>query len=346
MILKCKCVEICRVVFHVHLRATLALIVLLLQSSHAQDWCDQFKGSTRILNQAFQQDPLDFRVTFRGSGEINIGQGLARFRQSPRLYVANDPRTALSWGDVEMTGYATMIDSGNTTSTSAGFTMAARTNHDEFQIDGCQAFGYYARITLLTGDCLFTKEYYHGSNYTVYAPSIRVPCFPSGLPLNQEIGMKFRVVTVTGTSNVRLELYTDMIGDGSWILRHEYMDEPGKWPSVSSPTIPLACAQTNGDTVLRPGNICFFRADGTNASVVHWRNASIQNNVSQVFMEMNTSCPATLLPTVRPTTLPASSSSAEPTASNRPSIATCSNKATLVVWTLAAIQGLFLFVQS
>ena len=254
-------------------------IVLLyfgIRPSNAQDWYDSFDGPTRILNRAGQQDPLDLRVIFRGSGEINIGGGIARFRRSPRLYVVNPQET--KWGDVEMTGYATVIDTGNTTNGSAGFTMAARSNHDKYRTDGCQAFGYYARITLLGGDCLFTKEYFHGTNDTVYAPSRRVPCFSSGLPANQTIGMKFTIRSLPGTSNVQLELFTDTVGDGSWVLRHEFLDEPGKWPSVTSKDVPLECTQNNGDTVLRPGNVCFFRADGTSTSVVHWTNVSILNN--------------------------------------------------------------------
>lgn len=280
------------------------LVVLIASSftirpSSAQDWYDSFDGPTRILDRAGQQDPLDPRVIFRGSGEINIGGGVARLRRSPRLYVVN-PQD--KWGDVEMTGYATFLNTGNTTSGSAGFTMAARSNHDEYRTDGCQAFGYYARIILLTGQCAFYKEYFHGTNDTVYAPSRRAPCFSSGLPVNQTIGMKFTVRTLPGTSNVQLELWTDTVGDGSWDLRFEYLDEPGKWPSVTSKDVPLECAQNDGDTVLRPGNVCFFRADGNSASVVQWTNASILNN----FTTPSPSATPSEFPSVTPTLAPSS----------------------------------------
>ena len=279
------------------------LLYLCGRFIYAQDWYDQFDGPTRTLNGAGQQDPRDPRVTFRGSGQIIIGNGMARFRRSPRMYISN-PQDA-NWNDVEMTGYATFLEPGGTTSRSSGFTMAARSNHDLYQINGCEAFGYYARIVYLTGECLFTKEYFHGSNYTVYAPSIRVPCFPSGLPVNQTIGMKFTVVTIAETGNVQLQLFTDLVGDGSWVLRHEYIDEPGKWTSSSSASVPLTCPQNDGDTVLRPGNVCFLRADGTDASIVQWTNASILNNIAFRDSESPSASPSTFpLATTEPSSFP------------------------------------------
>ena len=149
------------------------LSITCVSLSQAQDWFDSFSGPIRTLERAGDQDPRDNRTTLRGRGRITIGQGVARMRQSTRLYVTNPLEL---WNDVEMTGYARMVNTGNTTNRNAGFTMAARSNHDVFEIDGCQAFGYYARIVLLTGECLFTKEYFHGSNSSLYAPSRRVPC--------------------------------------------------------------------------------------------------------------------------------------------------------------------------
>ena len=93
--------------------------------------------------------------------------------------------------------------------------------------------------------------------------------------------MKFEVTTVPDTSDVDLKLYVD---DGSgFVLMHELVDYPGFWLSTSSTTVPPECPQSDGDTVLRPGNVCFLRSDGEDTTTeVHWKDVSISNTLTSV----------------------------------------------------------------
>jgi hypothetical protein len=194
---------------------------------------------------------------------------------SPRLYISTSEE---GWENVEMTAYGRFVIDGNFLSYS-GLTMAARSNHDLYKEDGCEALGYYARIYKYTGECAFQKEYYHGKK-TIYSPSNRVDCFPGGLPSNQWVGMKFKVTTVPNTNgHVSLELFLDMEDNGYWTLKHSYIDEPGVW--TSSKDVPNECDHNNGDTVLGGRNVCFLRSDSQDGNtVLQWRDASITNELS------------------------------------------------------------------
>lgn len=104
--------------------------------------------------------------------------------------------------------------------------------------------------------------------------------FPNGLPLNQWIGMKFKVLTALDTEDVVLELYLDEFDTGDWVLKYSYIDtKTSPWLSVSSKDVPLECPQADGDTVLGPKNVCFLRTDGDITTEVHWRGASVINDV-------------------------------------------------------------------
>ena len=209
-----------------------------------------------------------------------MGNGVAIFKRKPRLYIAKESGVE-GWADVEMTAYCKYVSVGDSYSYS-GCTMVARSNHDTSPDGPCGAFGYYARLYQGSGECAFQKEYWHGDG-TVYSPSRRVDCFSDGLPLNQWIGMKFKVTTLPGTSDVKLELWLDENDNGNWVLRHSFTDRPGEW--TSSKSVPNECEQNNGDTVLRPGNVCFLRSDGADYDTeVHWRDATITNSLVSVML--------------------------------------------------------------
>lgn len=253
-------------------------------SAQDGDWTAEWYES-RALNSAGEVDPLDPRSTMRGSGEVEIGGNVAKFRGSPRLYVSS---TVEGWEDVEITAYGKYVNTGVGRSYS-GLTLVTRSNHDEYKADGCEAFGYYARVYQDTGECAFQKEYYHGTTGTVYSPSRRVDCFPGGLPLNVWVGLKFRATTEPGTSDVNLELWLDKDDTGNWELWHSYTDTPGGWPNTSSTTVPPECPQESGDTVTRPGNVSFLRTDGEDTQTeVHWRDVTMTNSVVRVQSKYHT----------------------------------------------------------
>jgi len=203
-----------------------------------------------------------------GSGSITIGGGVAKSRGSPRLYISNSDR----WENVEMSAYGKWVERGTLKSFS-GFTMAARSNHDNYRGNGCDAFGYYARIHWQSGRLAFTKEYFHGSDGVVYTTANEIDYFAGEVPMNQWIGMRFTVETKPD-DEVELKLYLDEVGDGSWVLRHSMIDRPGEWEASRS--VPSDCPQESSDPVLRPGHVCFLRSDGSNQTEMHWKHAIIR----------------------------------------------------------------------
>jgi hypothetical protein len=269
----------------------------------SSDW-DLF----RSVDQAFEVDPFDPRCIMRGSGRIDFGGGDANMTGSPRLYISTSEE---GWDNVEMTAYGRFAIDGIFKDYS-GLTMAARSNHDLYKDDGCQALGYYARIYKITGECAFQKEYYHDNDGTVYSPSKRVDCFPGGLPSNQWVGMKFKVTTVPDTNgHVLLELFLDKTNNGMWLLEHSYVDVPGVW--TSSNTVPSECDHSNGDTVLGGRNVCFLRSDSQDGNtVLQWRDASITNELS--------STPATT--TADPTTTTSTMTADQTTTTTAPPLTT------------------------
>ena len=233
-----------------------------------------------------KQDTRDPRATQRGSrrhSRIYLSEGVMKMYGNSRYYIDN---AAIGWRNVEMTGYAKWVNDG-TPSSLSGFTMVARSNHDVYEEDACEAAGYYAKIYRNNGECSFQKEYYHDiSNNKVYSSTQRVDCLTQDdFVLGRIIGIKFTVTTLMNNTHsqhangtVELRLFLDRVGDGSWNMVHEYIDKPGQWTSVGNNTIPDACPHRDGDTIIRPGNSCLFRSDGALDTEVHWSNASIANH--------------------------------------------------------------------
>eukprot|EP00547_Thalassionema_nitzschioides_P010735 CAMPEP_0194261354 /NCGR_PEP_ID=MMETSP0158-20130606/45983_1 /TAXON_ID=33649 /ORGANISM="Thalassionema nitzschioides, Strain L26-B" /LENGTH=604 /DNA_ID=CAMNT_0039001473 /DNA_START=183 /DNA_END=1997 /DNA_ORIENTATION=+ len=269
-----------------------ALVILLVQFlfplAHADvsDWTSNWTAS-RFLESSFDVDPFDPRAMMRGSGDVDIGSGIAKFLGSPRLYIDKGGyTTSAGFENVEFTAYGTYITLGNGGKSYSGLTLAARSNHDNYSTDPCDAAGYYARIYQNTGECAFQKEHYHSSSTgTVYTATRRTPCFVGGLPFNQTIGMKFKVTTITDSSiepagSVLLELYLDENDSGNFVLKHSSVDRPGEWLPSGGKTVPSECSIGDGDTVLGPRNVCFLRSDGVDTTnVVEWKDASILNTL-------------------------------------------------------------------
>jgi len=271
------------------LQSTFAITILTATASivAAQDgdWSSNWDTSRTLLS-AFDVDPQDPRSMMRGSGDVEIGGGIAKFFGNPRLYISHDDPSVEGWENVEITAYGKYVNRGVSKSYS-GLTFATRSNHDEYASNGCSAFGYYARIYENTGECAIQKEYFHGNSNdpiyvgTVYSNSKRVDCFPGGLPMNEWVGLKFKVNTVPDTSDVLLELWVDYNNDGLWELGISYTDTVGDWPCSTSKVVPTECSQNNGDTVTRPGNVSFLRTDGEDTTTeVHWRDVTITNSVT------------------------------------------------------------------
>ena len=75
-------------------------------------------------------------------------------------------------------------------------------------------------------------------------------------------------------------MYLDLVGDGSWELKHEFVDQPGAWPAndaTRAANLLSICPHGDGDVVARAGNVCFFRNTGFSDTEVKWEDAYIWN---------------------------------------------------------------------
>lgn len=280
-----------------------------LEQTNAGNWKSNW-NNLRFLENAFDVDPEDNQSMLRGRGTIKIGDGLAIFNGSPRLYISADADVS-GWENVEMTAFGKYEEQGaEPLKVWSGLTMATRMNHAYESLTNhhaespCDAFGYFARIYQESGECSFQKKYYHSTERQIHTNTNRVPCFdeasgyPNGLPLKQWIGMKFKVTTLPG-GRVLLELYVDPTGTGdNFELKHSMIDYPGMWmPSGftwneeydSLEMTPHECTQNDGDPVLRPGNVSFLQTDGRDESTeVHWRDFTIVNSLA----DQESTCPS------------------------------------------------------
>ena len=142
-------------------------------------WMNSWSDSTREMTKVMS-DQGDAAATMRGSGRISIDgdTGVASMSGSPRYYVG-DPNEEQTWNNVELTVYAKRVSDGNLKSYS-GFTLVARTSHDLYKTQPCEALSYYARIYFKgssNGRAAFQKEFFHqrrGSPKTIYSRSKRV----------------------------------------------------------------------------------------------------------------------------------------------------------------------------
>ena len=125
----------------------IASLFAAIATSSAQNdgnWKSNWSAS-RTLYSAFEVDPNDSRTMMRGSGDIEIGDGVAKFFGSPRMYISHDDASVVGWENVEFTAYGKYVNNTYDRSYS-GLTLVTRSNHDDYKNDGCGAFGYYARV--------------------------------------------------------------------------------------------------------------------------------------------------------------------------------------------------------
>ena len=92
--------------FIVMLLSTFAITLLTatasIVSAQDGDWASNWDTS-RTLFSAFDVDPEDSRSMMRGSGDVEIGGGIAKFFGSPRLYISHDDPSIEGWENVEIT---------------------------------------------------------------------------------------------------------------------------------------------------------------------------------------------------------------------------------------------------
>lgn len=100
--------------------------------------------------------------------------------------------------------------------------------------------------------------------------------------------MKFKVFS-TGDNNdqVRLELYVDAtegLDGGDWKPVHSLTDKKGEMMPSGGNNVPDECLIQDGNPVLRPGRNCFLRTDGSEQTVVYYKDASITELAPQNYL--------------------------------------------------------------
>ena len=90
-------------VFAISLLTATASIVAAQDGDWVSNW-----DTSRTLLSAFDIDPEDPRAMMRGSGDVEIGGGIAKFFGSPRLYISHDDPFVEGWENIEITAMESM----------------------------------------------------------------------------------------------------------------------------------------------------------------------------------------------------------------------------------------------
>ena len=90
---------------------TVLSVTASIVSAQDGDWVSNW-DTPRTLLSAFDVDPEDARSMMRGSGDVEIGGGVAKFFGSPRLYISHDDPSVEGWENVEITAYGKYVNRG------------------------------------------------------------------------------------------------------------------------------------------------------------------------------------------------------------------------------------------
>jgi hypothetical protein len=221
-------------------------------------------GKTRTLRW-HQTDPFDPLLTQTANAILDIdGKGVLSAHgdpdgsgtlvgQSVRIFQYDTTKQA-KWLNVETTAY--MMRVRETTSMSyQGFTIGARSEHQEVEVDKA-ALGhtYYVRLEYLSGKAYFVKEVGHHLPGGYVGSSSKM-VFQGGFPTGKWIGLKFVVRNIENDTAVKLEAWVDVTDGkdgGTWTKVHEMVDR-GDWLDSTG--------KSTGPAYLAPATSVFFRND-------------------------------------------------------------------------------------
>jgi hypothetical protein len=130
----------------------IASLFAAIATSSAQNdgnWKSNWSAS-RTLYSAFEVDPNDSRTMMRGSGDIEIGDGVAKFFGSPRMYISHDDASVVGWENVEFTAYGKYVNNTYDRSYS-GLTMVTIRMMDVVRLDIMLVFIKVRNPTLFDG---------------------------------------------------------------------------------------------------------------------------------------------------------------------------------------------------
>ncbi len=232
------------------------------------DWEATFwdNGNPRTVTGG--RDPDDFTgyshkrgddaLDIDGNGIMEMGGG-----NQPRIYVnpypgAEEVNPDQFFKNVEATVYYKRI--GNDGAANGGLVIGLRSGpngHSSYG-DYCDATTYYARFRH-DGDWDFYKELKHPSGTSSGTSEL----YPTGLPTNQWIGMKFIAYNFNNDTNVKLELYIDntsngdVTNGGEWTLVGEKVDD-GSWTTSDV----SGCSYSNNEVITTGGGVAIVRNTG------------------------------------------------------------------------------------
>lgn len=266
------------------------------------DWIANFEGDQVTLDTHKPQ--LDDRVRLIGEGEIEIGDGIAMFKERPRMFVKKytpgDGKQNEGFKNVEITGYVNYANDGKIFKTS-GPSMIAPTDIPTFQDPCASSYMYTATIKRKTGEAVFNKIFWsdltRGKKLKAHPLTVQISGFEHGIPTDKWIGMKFVILNEDETTH--LELYIDESqgeNGGDWKLVHSFKDSADKWEvNTSSPYFAYAKG-TCGDKLdfskplKNSGSYVGFQNIGSADTSVFWKDLSIREISSEKSENKDNKC--------------------------------------------------------
>jgi len=232
------------------------------------DWESTFwsNGKPRAIKRGRDSDDPTGYSHKRGDDSLDIdGNGVMEMGggNQPRIYINPYPgakavKPNQFFKNVEATVYYKRI--GYDGAANGGLVIGLRSGPNGHSRNGdyCDATTYYARFRH-DGNWDFYKELKHPSGSSSGTREL----YPTGLPTNQWIGMKFIAYNFDNNRKVKLELYIDntsngeVTNGGNWSLVGEKVDD-GSWSTADV----SGCSYNNNKVITTGGGVAVVRNTG------------------------------------------------------------------------------------
>jgi hypothetical protein len=145
-----------------------------------------------------------------------------------------------------------------------------RSTNEKGDYGGCDracANNYHGNVYPRTGRQKYEKDFYH-KNYTAHDDPHNDKA-TSAWPIGKWIG--YKTICMNTTNGVKLETWTDIVGNGSWQKTLSY-DDTGTWQGGGNISL---CKGSGRPPITWGGPLCAFRSDNISDYDIKW--ASIRS---------------------------------------------------------------------
>jgi hypothetical protein len=205
-----------------------------------------------------------------GSWRISAQELPGNRKGHVRVEVGTTPYLQAEWKNVEITGYARIVETTGHYSTKSSdlenlLQWYARGGEHSTRVP-CEGTSIKGRIAM-NGDTSWIKEIWHTGGYTDEKSKVRVASplvsrnDTDGRYFDGEwFGFKVVIFNTLGGSSVKMEMYLDENADNKWIRVNSLLDS-GNWYSDSSGFYDKDCGKPRNYVVTNSGPIVGFRSD-------------------------------------------------------------------------------------